>query len=625
MIEKMRKIQIIGPKAYIDECVKVLHAAAVVHIETVRAGSAEEDFLTRLPIEREKLKERTMLDKASERLKNLVVLLRAPEPYRAVRVGSDEIVKLLSQIAPVEERVKELHAEKGELSEELSTINKYERLLKGFAPIVSRLGGLKNFDIIGLTIEKTREDIAKILDAEINRITEGAYQIYVRDLDESTIGIVVTYPRDFESRIRYLLTGKAINEVKLPEEYADMSLITALKQMGRRKAELPASIRIIERDLDDMSFRWHETLAGLLQAVEDAIDEIGVLSYAAQTKFTFVIEGWVPDDRFAQLKGKFTSMFGDKVVIRELEIAEREVDLIPVYIKNPGFLKPFEVFLSALPAPKYGTTDPTIYIALFFPSFYGLIVGDVGYGAIILILSLILRKKFESREALKNIFTVLAVSSIPAIIFGVLFGELFGDLGERLGIMHPILLNRIEALKTLIMVTMGIGIGHVLLGILIGAVNNMHRGKTKEAFGRIAYFVLICSFLAILGMMFGYLPDRFFTAGAVVLIISLIILTVIEGVLGPLEFIKALGNIVSYVRLMAVGTASVVMAIVANKIGGGSKNLVLGIIIAGLIHSLNLLLSILSPSIQSMRLQYVEFFSKFYEGGGRKYTPFKKR
>jgi V/A-type H+-transporting ATPase subunit I len=76
---------------------------------------------------------------------------------------------------------------------------------------------------------------------------------------------------------------------------------------------------------------------------------------------------------------------------------------------------------------------------------------------------------------------------------------------------------------------------------------------------------------------------------------------------------------------MAVGTASVVMALVANRIGSLSENLILGIIVAGLIHILNLLLSVISPSIQSMRLQYVEFFSKFYEGGGRKYTPFKKR
>jgi V/A-type H+/Na+-transporting ATPase subunit I len=107
--------------------------------------------------------------------------------------------------------------------------------------------------------------------------------------------------------------------------------------------------------------------------------------------------------------------------------------------------------------------------------------------------------------------------------------------------------------------------------------------------------------------------------------LSFIALSVLEGMLGPIEFMEALGNIISYVRLMAVGTASVVMALVANQMGALADNAALGVIIAALIHCLNLLLSVLSPSIQSMRLQYVEFFSKFYEGGGRLYRPFKKR
>ncbi|MBI5454389.1 MAG: hypothetical protein HY956_07180 [Deltaproteobacteria bacterium] len=625
MIEKMRKVQIIGPKNYLDECVRALHAAAVVHIETGTAGLSGKEFLSRLPMEKDKLGERAFLDKAAERLKNLIALLPPPETWRPARVGGEEIRKLLEEAAPIEEKVKELRASLDGLFEELSTVNRYERLLKGFAPIVSRLGGLKNFDIVGLTIEKTREDVSGLLDSEVARITEGAYQIYVRELDESTIGIVLTYPREFESKVRYLLTGKAISEVKLPEEYAELPLISALKRMGRRKAELPGLIRVVERELGDVSWRWYGTLQGLYRAVEDAIDEIGVLSYAAQSRFAFVIEGWVPVAGFEGLKERFASLFGEKVLIRVLEIEEREMDLVPVCIKNPGFLKPFEVFLGALPPPRYGSTDPTIYVAVFFPAFWGLIVADIGYGLIILLVSLYLKRRFRDNATLRDLASVLVISSLPAIAFGFLFGEFFGDLGERLGVLHPVILDRIKALKTLMVLTIGIGIGHVLLGIVIGAVNRMMRGRAKEAAGKAFYLISVVSFLAIMGIVFGYLPSGLFTPGLAILAGSFIALTVIEGVLGPLEFIKALGNIISYVRLMAVGTASVVMALVANRIGSLSDNLVMGVVVAGLIHALNLLLCVLSPSIQSMRLQYVEFFSKFYEGGGRRYSPFRKR
>ena len=163
------------------------------------------------------------------------------------------------------------------------------------------------------------------------------------------------------------------------------------------------------------------------------------------------------------------------------------------------------------------------------------------------------------------------------------------------------------------------------MGVAIGVVNNMMRGKLKEAGARTAYFVSIASLLILIGVMLKFLPASLTTPMALTLLVSFVVLTVLEGVLGPLELLKAMGNILSYLRIMAVGTASVVMALVANRIGELSENIAIGIIAASMIHALNLAISLLSPSIQSMRLQYVEFFSKFYEGGGRKYEPFRKR
>lgn len=625
MIEEMNKVQIIGPKGSLDECIKVLHAAAVVHIETIPAPADIDSLFQKLPMEKEKMLQKETLEKGAERLRNITHLLKEPGSYRAVRFGLEEIHGYLEKIAPVEEKVKALRAEKDSLSEELVSINRYERLLHGFAPIVSRLGGLRNFDIVGLTVEKTREDIPGLIDAEIKKITGGNYQIYVKDLDEKDVGIVLAYERKHDAQVRYLLSGKSISEVRLPDEYSSLSLVEALKLMGRKKAAIPGRLSAVEQELESISVEWYGKIIGLIKAIEDAIDEIGMIMYAAQTRFTFVIEGWVPVRMLGLLKEKFRDLFGEKVLVRELEIKDAEVDLIPVHIKNPRIFRPFEVFLSALPPPKYGSVDPTPYVAVFFPVFFGLIVGDIGYGVIILLISLYLRRRFRGKEMLSDIASVLSVSSVAAIIFGFLFGELFGDLGERLGLIHPVIFHRTEALKTTMVLTIGIGIGHVLLGIIIGIANQLSRGRRKEAGAKGAYLTVIVSFLFILAVLFNFLPRGFLTPGVVVLAVSFIVLTALEGILGPLEFLKALGNILSYLRIMAVGTASVVMALVANRVGGLSEDLIVGIIAAGIIHALNVVLSVLSPSIQSMRLHYVEFFSKFYEGGGRKYTPFKKR
>lgn len=628
MIKEMLKIQIIGPKTYVDEAIKVLHSAAVVHISTVPEDFTREDsYFKKLPMEKEKIRQKEELEKASERLRNLRVLLSPPQSYRAVWVGTDEISRYMGDLVPVEERAASLRARLDDLSEELSTVSKYEKLLRGFAPIVSRLGGLKNFEIAGLTIEKTREDVSRLLEIEAGKVTDGNYQMYVRDLDEHTEGIVLTYPRVYAPQVKALLSGKAISEIRLPDEYAEMTLLDALKLMGRRKAELPAEISHLESELDSVSYQWYGAIAGLSRAVEDALDEIGALSYAAQSAFTFVIEGWVPADRFEGLKGMFGSLFGEKISIRTLEISNKELESVPVCIRNPLAFRPFEVFLYALPPPKYGSIDPTPYVALFFPAFFGLIVADMGYGALMFIIAVYMRHRLKLRgmQAYRDIFTVLAVSSTSAIIFGYLFGEFFGDLGERLGFLQPVLFHRIDALKTLMLLTLGIGAGHVFLGIALSIINKLSRGRVKEAGAKLFYLITMASFIAIVGVMSGYLPKGLLYYGVIAFAASFIGLIALEGVLGPLEFIEALGNILSYIRIMAVGTASVVMALVANKMSGLSESLIVGVIAAGMMHLLNLVLSILSPSIQSMRLQYVEFFSKFYEGGGRKYTPFKKR
>ena len=622
----MTKVQIIGPKSLLDDVIKTLHAMALVHIETVPAGKdIERAFLKRLPLERDKIEEKERLEKASERVRNLLLLLTPPERAQGIRIEGDEIDAFLEDAALVEEEVRGLHGRLDGLSTDLSVIEKYERILRAFAPIVPRLGGLKNFDVVGLTIEKTREDIVGLLSEEVRRITGGSYEIISQDLDETTVGVVLRYPRKHDAMIRHLISGRSINEVRLPDEYGEMTLLDALKVMERKKAGIPALMEDAQRRLKGVSGEWHPRLIALKKAIDDAVDEIGVLTYAAQTRFTFVVEGWVPSESFGGFKGKFSSLFGDRVFIRELEIQVSEADLIPVYIKNPRVLRPFEVFLTVLPPPKYGSVDPTPYIAIFFPAFFGLIVGDAGYGAVLFALSLFLKRAFRDNERLSDIFTVLSVSSLSTVVFGFLFGEFFGDLGERLGIMRPLLFHRAEALKTLLVLTLGIGVGHIALGLVIGAVNRFYRGKTREAGGKLVQIVIMAAFLAVAGTLFGYVPRGFFTPGLILIIASFILLVIIEGVIGPLELIKALGNVLSYMRIMAVGAASVVMAVAANRIGGSSKNFILGIIAAAMIHILNIAISVLSPSIQSLRLQYVEFFSKFYEGGGRRYTPFRKR
>lgn len=626
MIREMRKVRIIGPAPYLDECIRVLHGLSVLHIETVpEAGVAEEAGFEKVPLEKDTLAEKEFLEKASDELRGIMSLMAPPAEYTVAEVGHGDVRPLFEEISRVGERLKELHATEDELTGELALVKRYERLLEGFAPVVSRLGGLKNFEIMGLVLERGRTDITGLLAEEVGKLTNRAYEMHTAVIDESTIGVVLLYPRKHSQAVHQLITGKSIGEMKLPEEYRDLTLVEALREMRLRKETLPSLIDNTTAEIRRLSKRWYGRTKGLSAAVDNTLEEIGALAYARRTRFAFMVEGYVPVSRYRELEGRIASAFSGRVLVGEVEVPEEERDRVPVLIENPRLIKPFEVFLAALPPPKYGSVDPTPFVAVFFPLFFGLIVGDVGYGGIILAAGLVLRRRFSGSGFLRDIFTVMSVCGASAVAFGFLFGEFFGDLAERLHLLHPILGHRIEALESLMVFTIGVGLGHVVLGFTIALVNKLSEGRLKEAGEKAAYLVVVAAFLALLASAGGYIPGVVFTPALVILALGLAALVVFEGVIGPLEFVKTLGNVLSYIRIMAVGTASVVMALVANRIGGLSESLVAGIIVAGLIHLLNIFLSVLSPVIQSMRLQYVEFMGKFYEGGGRSYRPFSRR
>jgi V/A-type H+-transporting ATPase subunit I len=172
------------------------------------------------------------------------------------------------------------------------------------------------------------------------------------------------------------------------------------------------------------------------------------------------------------------------------------------------------------------------------------------------------------------------------------------------------------------------GILQVFLGLILGvwgAVRERHLGEVGEKVGALVGLVAV---FALLGVVAGRLPEAFFTPFVVLLLVGIVLLSVPMGLigvlLGPLELLGTIGNILSYLRIAAIGLSSVYLAMVANEMAGLMGNIVLGAVVAGLFHVLNIALGIVSPTIQALRLHYVEFFSKFYEGGGRPFTPFRR-
>jgi V/A-type H+-transporting ATPase subunit I len=315
------------------------------------------------------------------------------------------------------------------------------------------------------------------------------------------------------------------------------------------------------------------------------------------------------------------------VVVRDLGTTEEDMKHAPVWYDNPAWIKPFEFIMGLVALPKYDEFDPSPILAIFFPIFFGLMVGDIGYGLAILAIGLYVRHRVEADTFFGNMARVLIISSIPTIIFGYLFGEFFGNFGENMGWIEPVNLlgiswNRGEAIIPMLLLAISIGVIHVFLGLTIGMRNAVIMKNRKHFAEHSGMILAISGIIILLVSAAGAIPALGIYSGAALLIIGFCLIIYGAGAFGALEVMGTVGNILSYARLMAIGMASVILAIVANQMAGAFGIAIIGIIMALLLHGLNIVLAMFSPSIHSIRLHLVEFFSKFYEGGGVAYKPF---
>ena len=299
-----------------------------------------------------------------------------------------------------------------------------------------------------------------------------------------------------------------------------------------------------------------------------------------------------------------------------------ERDHVPVQLKNSPFAKVFEPLVGIVALPKYGTLDPTPYMAVFFPIFFGFILGDIAYGMGLFALSIWLHRRFAENPFIRSVSVVFMISGISATIFGLFFGEFFGDLGEHWG-LHPLLMDRAHLFLPLLFIAIGLGFVHVILGFFLNMVISIRHGHRRHWIASLASMASLCGFAAVIGHATGYFPMGDLLGGFLLLLgVPALILS--EGFMGPLELLKSCGNILSYARLMAIGVSSVILAQVANTIGGILGSLAVGIMVALIFHGMNFVLGVFSPTIHSLRLHYVEFFSKFFQPGGKPYEPFRR-
>ncbi len=629
MLVQMTKIQIIGTRNVLDRTVRALHHVGAVQIkEKLPAMEA-------LALDTDATRQRDEISLLLTRLDALLALLpKRPLPKnlsalydaQAARPTEHVIADVKDALAQLDAPAQDLARRRDQLEADRVTLPRYAKTMRQLMPLAAELAPLKNYETVALLVQRKYSAVVEMLRQQLLALTNEECDIVSRDIDAETTAAILVFPREHSVAVHSMLGRESITQVRLPEELTNVPFKDLLATIEARLATVPQELEKIQHELDALAEEWRIRLSVWSAFLHDYLQELEVRGRFGATQYTFVVVGWMPRNELPALRDALAREVGDEMVLEELPLTEREREQAPVVLSNPRPVKPFEFLVRMMATPRYGTIDPTPIMAIFLPIFFGMILGDVAYGAIILIGTMYLLRRTKS-EGLKSLLVVIIYCSVWSIAFGFAYGEFFGELGNEFFGM-PAYFPRGEAVIALFAFSLAFGVVQVSLGFALGIYQAIQLHQRHELLDRVAKVIALIGVFAMVAAAKNVLPSEMFTPGLALVLVGTVLLMYTIGwvgiLLAPIEILGVLGNILSYLRLAAIGLSSVYLALVANKLAGIFGNVVIGIIVAALFHALNIALGILSPTIQSLRLHYVEFFTKFFEGGGADFKPFKR-
>ena len=621
MIMAMSKLRLMGPRERLPEVLRVLQDLSLLHLAPPQLMANEPIAPATLSgaDERQRRHLRSLLADINAALEDLHIL----PAVSAGSLASPSIADLgrWARLAWRTRREAErLRLQLTALEEEHALILKYQQFFSAFRALLEAETHWPNATAYHVLIRGTDAGAIPKLRASMSAAIGADFEIYTQPLPSGEIALLIIVAAPAAARVEQLLAQAQVQEIPVPTQYGGGALAQAIPRMLARLQEIPAAREQARRRQQQLAREDGAELNRARRAVHDRLRELEAVPLTCFTPRAFVLEGWAPSRSRGTLESRLRATFGDAVVVEELSIEDWASEEAPVVLSNPRLFRPFEALVKVFPLPRYGTIDPTPFVAVFFPAFFGLMVGDIGYGAVLAIAGLVLHRMSRPDTMLRTVAEIIGPCALFTIIAGFLFGEAFGDLGKRLG-LHPIAFDRHEAMIPFLLLAVSLGVVHILLGMGLGIAGAIRRNP-REAMGRgVAALMVVLVILALLAAV-KVLPKSFFTPAVIGLLIAFPLLIVLEGIVAPIELLSTLGNILSYARIMALGVASVMLAVVANKMVGAIGSLVVGVMFALLFHFVNFAIAVFSPTVHALRLHYVEFFGKFYSPGGVRYQPF---
>ncbi len=666
--ESMSRIVIVGSKSRLDEAIDVLYGMEVFHLidHTV---DADEGFSIGAP--------RPYSSKASERL----LAVRATEKDLGIRVKKTKMAPIpVGEIeAEIESgKVESVHAEvmaaidgKNEIDQRITELKALRDSLEKLSKLPIDIGQYSGYESLVVFVGTVKADPSKALDAVDDILYELSY--------DKTGGVVAVFAKkDVKDKVSSILSENGYMEIPVPQMTG--SPADAIVKVDSDLESCQSQYEAAEAKIVELSEKYKTFITASDEELSFTVKKGETPLRIAVSDYSFVVDAWVPTKQLESAKQELEEKMGGNIYvetqetrgrsIHEMEAQEERFQTAPTKCDNGKLGKRFEYAISLVSIPKYQEIDPATLVSLFFPFFFGFMVGDFGYAIPFIVLGAYGMKVAKSKD-FQSIGTVLFFGGIWAAIFGFFFfGEMLGMhfIGEAtdttvtweslLGVKLPewfegIMVeaaegeygvSKLHEVTMLLKLSVYMGCVHLFVAYVVGFINGIRQHGLKEGYlekgGWIVSFVGMVVFCyALTEVLFGsngsiaanFTSDVaiLLAIGGAILIVGVISCFPKDGAQAILELPGIVGNILSYTRLAAIGMSKAGMALAFNYIAiimmwqtmGGIGGIIAGCLVFLIGHLMIWVLAILSAGLHGLRLQYVESMNKFFTGGGVLFAP----
>jgi V/A-type H+-transporting ATPase subunit I len=645
-VSRMQKVLLLVHKDEKKSLLEALQDRAILHIRNLRESSVKDEFpeyFEAMPEDREVEDKVSKIGRAINYLKpfgekgsllDSFVSNKLPisnSTYQQI-TSKPSYIKIAKETELLEKKKNEFEREFGFLSSKRETILPWTPL---DLP-VEQIESPKKVIAMSGVIQNPPKDFKK-------KIEELSCDIEIVNEYHGSLYIIVTFLPEDGKTVRQFLSEAGFERVNFegmrgkPKEIL-YNLEKRLEKIRKEIGELLEKSRSLAKDLNKL-FTLYDYHSNILRRER-------ATSLALCTKETIFIEGWIRARDFKQLKNLISNFETASVEVIEPDKNESP----PVDLENRKGFKSFETITNLYGTPNHRELDPSSFIAPFFIVFFGFCLTDAAYGIIFAILCLILMRKIKGD---KRLLQVLLVSGITTIFIGAITGGWFGDLPERLGGRFPLFLqfrdkfmlfNPMKQPLIFFYLALALGFIQVNVGFFLGFINSLREGNKVEAISNKLIWIFFWTGAGFTA--FSFINPRFsgfkIPSGMVVLVAAIIVLLfsggkssnwikkILKGVYNLYQGIMGtISDIISYSRLMALGLVTSGIAIAVNiLVGLVGKVPVISIILVPIVFIVGHLFSIginaLGAYVHTLRLQYAEFFTKFFEGGGESFKPLRK-